>query len=325
MATDHPLVLIVGSLMRHAVEQIEAEFATRQIPAGDVGLLQNDEREAVRAVAPHMIPITAELMDALPNLEIVASFGVGYDSVDAAYAGRSGIMVTNTPDVLTEEVADTAIALLLNTVRGFNRAEQYLRNGRWEREGSFPLSAGTLRGRTVGIFGMGRIGQAVARRLEGFDVSIAYHNRRPVEGAGYAYYPSLLDLAQAVDTLINVAPATAETRGAVNADVLAALGPSGVLINIGRGSTVDENALIDALQRGTIFAAGLDVFANEPSVPEALLQAPNAVLLPHVGSASQHTRQAMADLQVANLRSWFEGGKALTPVPETVHVTRTGS
>lgn len=324
MTTERPLVVIVGSPMQHALSQIEAQFATVQIPTADIALLNEAQRKAAWAVAPSLMPITTGFMDGLPNLELIASFGVGYDGIDAVHAGRRGVMVTNTPDVLTEEVADTALALLLNTVRGFNQAERYLREGHW-LEAPFPLSAGTLRGRRVGIFGMGRIGQAIARRLEGFGVSIAYHNRRLAEGVTHAYYSSLLDLAQAVDTLINVAPATAETRGAVNAEILAALGPSGVLINIGRGTTVDEPALVDALASGTIFAAGLDVFANEPKVPEGLLQAPNAVLLPHVGSASRHTREAMADLQVENLRSWFRSGKAVTAVPETAHVQRRGS
>jgi lactate dehydrogenase-like 2-hydroxyacid dehydrogenase len=222
--------------------------------------------------------------------------------------------------VLTEEVADTAIGLLINTVRELPRAESYLREGRWAAEGPYPLTKATLRGRRAGIFGMGRIGTAIARRLEAFGLTVAYHNRRRVEGLTYDYHSTLASLALAVDTLICVAPGGKATEKAVDAAVLSALGPDGIFINVGRGSTVDEAALAAALADGTIRAAGLDVFADEPRVPQALLDAPNATLLPHVASASVHTRNAMADLVVDNLLSWFSDGKPLTPVPETAHV-----
>src|SRR5690606_14569729 len=182
--------------------------------------------------------IDAAFIDALPHLEIIANFGVGYDSVDATHAGKKGVMVTNTPDVLTEEVADTAVGLLINTVRELPKAEAYLRAGRWAKDGDYPLTKNTLRGRHVGIFGMGRIGRAVARRLEAMDLKVSYHNRRPVEGAPYDYHPTLLSLAQEVDTIVSVAPGGASTEKAVNAEILAALGPNGVFVNIGRGSTV---------------------------------------------------------------------------------------
>ena len=175
----------------------------------------------------------------------------------------------------------------------------------------------TLRGRTVGLYGLGRIGLAIAKRLEAFGVSIAYHTRTRREGLAYTHYPTLKGMAEAVDTMIVIVPSTESTRKTVNAEVLEALGSQGVLINVGRGTTVDEAALADALQRGVIAAAGLDVFENEPHVPEALLALPNASLLPHVGSASQATRNAMADLVVDNLVAWFETGAALTPVTET--------
>ena len=267
------------------------------------------------------IPIQGKLpsgfVDAFPNLEIIASFGVGYDGVDAAHAAGRGIVVTNTPDVLTEEVADTTIGLLINTLRRLPAAEQWLRQGRWAKEGPFALSPLTLRGRTVGLYGLGRIGRAIARRLESFGVSIAYHTRRPRDDLSYAYYPTLKAMAEAVDTLIVIVPGTEDTRRAVDAGVLAALGSNGVLISVGRGTTVDEAALADALQRGIIAAAGLDVFEKEPYVPDALLALPNVSLLPHVGSASQATRKAMGDLVVDNLVAWFDTGAALTPVPET--------
>jgi lactate dehydrogenase-like 2-hydroxyacid dehydrogenase len=280
-------------------------------------------RATVRGIASYA-GISAAMIDALPNLEIIASFGVGYDSVDANHAAKRGVMVTNTPDVLTEEVADTAIGLLINTVRELYAAEKWLRDGDWVEKGNYRLSRLTLRGRSVGIFGMGRIGRAVARRLEAFGLPIAYHNRRKVEGLAYDYHATLKGLAEAVDTLICIAPGGAGTEKAINAGILSALGSNGVLVNIGRGSTVDEAALAAALESGTIAAAGLDVFADEPNVPQALLDAPNISLLPHVGSASEHTRRAMADLCVDNLVAWFTERRPLTPVPETINVRARG-
>jgi lactate dehydrogenase-like 2-hydroxyacid dehydrogenase len=312
-------ILVPGTLIAHAVDRIDRSFRMIRIDRADVSLIDPKLVGSVRGVAS-MVEITAAFIDALPKIEIIANMGVGYDKVDAAHAGKRGVMVTNTPDVLTEEVADTAVGLLINAVRELPRAEQWLRSGRWVRDGHYPLTHATLRGRRAGIFGMGRIGLAIARRLEAFGLSIAYHNRRPVDGVGYAHYPTLLGLAEAVDTLISVAPGSPATEKAVNAEVLKALGANGVFVNIGRGSTVDEPALIEALKNGTIRAAGLDVFAGEPDVPQALIELPNASLLPHVGSASVHTRNAMADLVVDNLIAWFSERRALTPVPETQHV-----
>jgi lactate dehydrogenase-like 2-hydroxyacid dehydrogenase len=313
-------VLVPGKLLDHALKRVESEFRAVRLPGADPSLVTPEMAGTVRGIGV-MGRITAEFIDALPKLEIIANFGVGYDAIDVRHAVEKGILVTNTPDVLTEEVADTTIGLLLNTVREFPRAEKWLREGRWARDGGYPLTPATLRGRKVGIFGMGRIGLAVARRLEPFGVTIAYHNRRAVEGSPYAYHSTLLGLAEAVDTLISVAPGGVATDKAVNAAVLKALGPDGVFVNIGRGSTVDEEALIAALQNGTIRAAGLDVFAHEPSVPEALIGLENTCLLPHVGSASQHTRRAMGDLMVENLISWFGDGTVITPVAETRDLT----
>ena len=265
--------------------------------------------------------VDAELIDALPDLKIVASFGVGYDHIDARYAAERGVIVTHTPNVLDDEVADTAIGLLLNTVRELPAAEQHLRQGRWASEGHYPITRLTLRERTAGIFGLGRIGLAIARRLEGFGLAVRYHNRSPKPDVAYPYHDTLAGLADACDTLVCVAPGTPETRHAVNADILRRLGPTGILINIGRGSVVDEAALGEALHAGTIAGAGLDVFEDEPNVPQALLDAPRACLLPHVGSASHYTRDAMGQLVVDNLKAWIETGKALTPVPETRHLS----
>ncbi|MBZ9704776.1 MULTISPECIES: 2-hydroxyacid dehydrogenase [unclassified Mesorhizobium] len=316
-------ILVPGHFNDHAVERIDRTFRRVGIERAEPSLVTDEMRDNVRAIASFG-GISAAFMDALPKLEIVASFGVGYDSVDARHAGDHGIMVTNTPDVLTEEVADTAIGLLINTVRDLPRAEAWLRDGSWQRKGNYPLSRLTLRGRSAGIFGMGRIGLAIARRLEAFGLPVAYHNRRRVEGLSYPYHPTLKGLAEAVDTLISVVPGGASTEKAVDAEILSALGANGVFVNVGRGSTVDEAALATALAKGTIAAAGLDVFADEPNVPRALLDTTNASLLPHVGSASEHTRRAMADLCVDNLVSWFSERRSITPVPETAHVKARG-
>lgn len=317
--TNDIAILIPARLHDHAVARIGAVFDVIRAERADASLLSEADRLRIRGIAA-MTRIDAAFIEALPNLEIIANFGVGYDAVDAAHAGKKGVMVTNTPDVLTEEVADTALGLLLNTVRELPKAEAWLRAGKWKGVGAYPFTRGTLRGRRVGIFGMGRIGLAIARRLEAFGLPIAYHNRSKAAGVDYAYHPTLLDLARNVDTLISVAPGGAATDKAVNAEILAALGQDGVFVNIGRGSTVDEEALAAALADGAILAAGLDVFADEPNVPEGLLKAENASLLPHVGSASQHTRRAMADLVADNLESWFAGKGALTPVAETQSV-----
>ena len=313
------VVLVPGRLHGHAVTRLGDGFRLVRIERADPTLIDADLAAKVRGLAS-MTTIDARFIDALPNLEIIANFGVGYDAVDAAHAATRKVMVTNTPDVLTDEVADTAVGLLLNTVRELPKAEAWLRTGRWVTDGAYPLSRATLRGRSVGIFGMGRIGLAIARRLAAFGLPISYHNRSRAEGVAYAYHDTLVGLARAVDTLISVVPGGAATEKAVNAEVLAALGANGVFVNIGRGSTVDQAALAAALKDGTILAAGLDVFDDEPRVPDTLLSLRNACLLPHVGSASVHTRQAMADLVVDNLIGWFDQGRALTPVGETLSV-----
>jgi lactate dehydrogenase-like 2-hydroxyacid dehydrogenase len=254
------------------------------------------------------------LMDRLPKLQIIGNFGVGYDSVDVAAATERGVVVTNTPGVLDNEVADTALGLLLTTVRELPQSERYLRAGRWEAEGAYPLTKATMEGRRLGILGLGRIGEAIVERAKAFNMVIAgYHNRRRKD-VPYRYYPTLLELARDVDTLVIVVPGGETTRHLVDADVLAALGPDGILVNIGRGTVVDEKALIEALRSGTIQAAGLDVYEDEPRVPQELIDLDNAVLLPHVGSASIPTRNRMGQLVVDNLASWFETGKAITPV-----------
>jgi lactate dehydrogenase-like 2-hydroxyacid dehydrogenase len=268
------------------------------------------------AVSAPVEPINEALMSRFPRLEIVASFGVGYDHVDAKWAGAHGITVTNTPDVLTEEVADTALGLLLCTVREFPQAERYLRAGKWLAK-AYPLSKATLRNRIVGMVGMGRIGKAIARRLDAFGVPVVYHSRNPQAGVPYRYYPDLIAMARDVGTLMVIVPGGAATQKMINAAVLEALGPNGILINMARGSVVDEPALIKALKERKIMSAGLDVFANEPVVPNELLEMEHVVLFPHLGSASVATRRAMDQLVVDNLLAWAAGKPPLTPVEET--------
>ena len=266
------------------------------------------------AVGGH-VKLDGAFMGRFPKLQVVSSFGVGYDSIDAAWAGGHGVVVTNTPGVLDEEVADTALGLVLATVRQFPAAERHLRAGRW-RDGAFPLSH-TLRGRTLGILGLGRIGKAIAHRAEAFGLAIAYHGRKPQAGVSYPYHATALELAENCDILVVITPGGSETHNLVDAAVLKALGPSGILINVARGSVVDEAALIEALRSKIILGAGLDVFAEEPKVPQALLDLDHVVLLPHVGSASHHTRDAMGQLVVDNIQSWRAGRPPLTPVAET--------
>jgi lactate dehydrogenase-like 2-hydroxyacid dehydrogenase len=272
----------------------------------------------IRAIA---CAATSELlgdafMRRFPKLQIISSFGVGYDHIDAKAAGARGVIVTNTPEVLTEEVADTALALLLNTVREFPQAERYLRAGKWLQR-AYPLTKATLRNRTVGIVGIGAIGKAIARRLDAFGVPVVYHARKPRAEVSYRHYPKLLDMARDVDTLMVIVPGGAATANMINAEVLDALGPNGILINMARGSVVDEPALIKALKEKRIMAAGLDVFAKEPEVPGELIAMDNVVLFPHLGSASVYTRDRMDQLVVDNIAAWAAGKPPLTPVPET--------
>jgi lactate dehydrogenase-like 2-hydroxyacid dehydrogenase len=259
--------------------------------------------------------IDGPFMAQFPALELVFNLGVGYDTIDAAWAAEHGIVVTNTPDVLTEETADTAMGLLLNTVRQFPAAERWLREGRWEKA-PFPLSA-TLRGRTLGILGLGRIGKAIAKRAEAFGVAIAYCGRHKQDDVSFPYYATPLELAAASDILLVAAPGGPQTRNLVDRAVLEALGPQGVLINIARGSLVDQVALIEALQTGAIASAGLDVFTHEPHVPAELIALDHVVLFPHIGSATHETRRAMARLLIDNIEAWASGKPPLTPVPES--------
>jgi lactate dehydrogenase-like 2-hydroxyacid dehydrogenase len=272
----------------------------------------------VRAIAcsDTACKIPGDLMARFPELELVSSFGVGYDHMDVKWAATHNVVLTNTPGVLTEEVADTALGLLLCTVREFPQAERYLRAGKWLAR-NYPLTRATLRNRTVGMVGMGAIGQAIARRLAAFGVLVVYHTRKPRRDVNYLHCPSLIEMARAVDILLVIVPGGPGTQNMINAEVLEALGPDGILINMARGSVVDEPALIKALEDKRIMAAGLDVFAKEPDVPQELIAMENVVLFPHLGSASVYTREKMDQLVVDNIAAWAAGKPPLTAVAET--------
>jgi lactate dehydrogenase-like 2-hydroxyacid dehydrogenase len=312
-------VLLCGPLKPTIVNGLEAAFTVHKLaeaPEADAFLTSVGPR--VRAIASSVSSnrIDGKIMGQCPKLEILSTFGVGYDHVDVGWAVAHGVIVTNTPEVLTEEVADTALGLLLCTVREFPQAERFLRAGKWIEKG-YPLTRATLRDRTVGLVGMGRIGQAIARRLEALHVPVVYHSRRPAAGVSYRHYPKLLDMARDVDVLLVITPGGPETRNLIDAGVLAALGPEGILINMARGSVVDEGALIKALQDKTIMSAGLDVYLREPEVPAELMAMDHVVLFPHLGSATVHTRNRMDQLVVDNLLAWSVGKPPLTPVAET--------
>jgi lactate dehydrogenase-like 2-hydroxyacid dehydrogenase len=320
MASEKPDVFVLGPEKPTIIDGLLPRFTLHQ--ANDV--------ETVNALVPKLAPqlraigvsvsgpfgrIDEVLMSRLPKLEIISTFGVGYDHIDAAWAGEHGIIVTHTPDVLNEEVADTAMGLLLCTVRQLPQADRFVRNGEWVNK-EFQHTQ-TLRDRTVGIVGLGRIGKAIARRLDASNVPVVYHGRSRQPDVGYRYYANLVEMAHDVDVLLVITPGGAGTKHLINAAVLEALGPNGILINVARGSVVDEAALVEALQKKKIYAAGLDVFEREPNVPRELMEMEQVVLLPHVGSASLYTRRAMDQLVVDNLVAWGDGRPPLTPVPET--------
>jgi hydroxypyruvate reductase len=258
------------------------------------------------------LPVDGKLMDALPKLEIISNFGVGVDAINLADAKQRNIIVTNTPDVLNECVADTALALILNTLRKLPQAENYLRAGNWASRGPYPLTT-SLGGKVLGVLGLGRIGEAVAKRAMACGMTIRYHNRNKKD-VPHPYDPDPVTLAKNSDVLMVVTPGGSETAKLVNEKVLQALGPEGYLVNIARGSVVDEPVLLRYLQEKKIAGAGLDVFADEPRVPPEFFTLDNAVLFPHVASATVETRKAMGDLQVENLRRHFAGKPVLTRV-----------
>ena len=318
MAGEKRDVLLIGARKPVLVKGLESKVNLHYLLEAkdqDAFVKELGPRIGAIAVAYTSNKVDGGFMARFPKLEQISSFGVGYDHSDSKWAGAHGIVVTNTPDVLNEEVADTALGLLLCTVREFPQGDRYVRAGKWP-QAQYPLAKATLRDRTVGMVGMGRIGKAIARRLEAFGVPVVYHSRNPQDVA-YKYYPKLIDMARDVDTLMIIVPGGPATQNLINAEVLKALGSRGIVINMARGSVIDEPALIDALKTKTIYSAGLDVFAKEPEVPKELLEMDNIVLLPHLGSSTEVTRAAMDQLLVDNILAWLAGKPPLTPVPET--------
>lgn len=310
-----PDILVTAALPPFLSEPLKADYRCHDYHAAShkPGLLAA-EGGRIRALVQGGHSVTSpELLAALPRLELISVFGVGYDGVPVDYCRQRGIKVTNTPDVLTDDVADVALGLILMTGRGFVRLNRFLHAGKWPQQG--PELTTKLGGQKVGILGLGRIGKAIARRVEALGMNVSYTGRSK-QDVPYRYVPDLATLAAESDFLVVASPGGAATKNLVDARVLAALGKKGTLINIARGSVVDEAALIAALQAGTVKGAGLDVFVDEPNVPAALMALDNVVLLPHVGSATAQTRKAMGDLCKANLDAWFNTGKVLTLIPE---------
>jgi lactate dehydrogenase-like 2-hydroxyacid dehydrogenase len=318
MAAEKKEVLLIGPLKPVVVNGLESACTLHKVAAAKDSEAFIAAHSYVRAIACSATTefVPGSFMARFPNLQIVSSFGVGYDHIDAGWAAAHGVIVTNTPNVLTEEVADTAIGLLLCTVREFPQAERFVRAGKWLQRG-YPLSRATLRNRTIGLVGIGAIGQAIARRLDAFGVPVVYHARHQRRELPYRYYGKLIDMARDVDILLVIVPGGSGTENMIDAEVLDALGPDGILINMARGSVVDEPALIKALTEKRIMSAGLDVYVKEPEVPPELIAMDNIVLFPHLGSASQYTRQQMDQLVVDNILAWAAGKPPLTPVPQT--------
>lgn len=308
-----PELLMVGPMMPHVMAALDHDFNVHR-------LWQAANRTAALAAARNARAIAtdghlgadAPMMDALPQLEIVACYGVGVDAIDLSHAASRGVLVSNTPDVLTDDVANLAIALLLAVTRRVTVADRYVREGRWS-SANMDLTQSVV-GKRLGILGLGRIGRAIARRAEALGCTVCYTGRRSQTDQPYPYHDNLTGLARSCDYLVVCCPGGAATHHLVGQDVLAVLGPEGVLINVARGAVVDEAALVRALTGGQLGGAGLDVFADEPRVPAALLELDNVVLQPHMGSATVETRRAMGDLVVDNLRAHFAGRPLLTPV-----------
>ena len=314
-----PELLTVAKLAPFLMEPLQGAFTVHdRLHEG----LMDSATNAFAAVAPRIRAICgsgeskvpAALIAQLPALEIISIMGVGYDGVDVAAAKTRGVVVTHTPDVLNDDVADLALALMLNVARRIPQAERHVREGRWP-SGPMPLAT-KMSGARLGLVGIGRIGQAIAQRALAFGMSVAYTARSARPALPYAFHASPRELAAACDFLVVITPGGAATRKLIDASVLEALGPKGYLVNVARGSVVDEAALIAALQKGTIAGAALDVFENEPNVPESLRVLDNVVLVPHIGSATRATRQAMADLAFANLLAHFAGKPLPSAVPE---------
>jgi lactate dehydrogenase-like 2-hydroxyacid dehydrogenase len=307
-------ILSVANIGGFPFERLEREFTLYKLwQASDKPKLLAEVAPRIRGIqATGSATVDAALIERLPKLEIIACCGVGYDGIDVAAAKRRSIVVTNTPDVLNDCVADLGVGLLIAAARGIATGDRFVRAGRW-LAGNLPLQA-KVSGKRLGIVGMGRIGRVIAKRVTGFDMHIAYHARRKVPEVPFRYYEKLVDLARDSDFLLAIVPGGKASLHLVNEEVLRALGPKGILVNIARGSVVDEAALVRCLQEGALGGAALDVFEDEPKVPEALWKMDNVVLVPHIGSATRETRAAMGNLTIDNLVAHFSGRPVLTPV-----------
>ena len=315
MSVNKGNVLIWGQMHPSLMQALNRDFtACNRWEIPDLNSWLDEHGESIRAVVTSGVYGTDNaILERLPNLEVVTSFGVGYDGTDVEYLKKRGIKLSNTPDVLNNAVAETALALMLDVSRRISEAERFVRSGAWLK-GKFPLGY-DMTGKTCGIVGLGKIGKTIAKRAAAFDMNIAYYRRgQAYEGIAYKHYDNLIELAKVADFLVVIVPGSPDTERMINRDVLKALGPKSFLINVARGSVVDEPALVAALLEGEIAGAGLDVFADEPNVPEELLKLDNVVLLPHIGSGTHETRQAMADLVFANLTSFVDNKTLITPV-----------
>ncbi len=319
-----PNLLIVGRATSRMMEQLDGRFTIHKLSEiADLDGFLNEKGGSIEAVATNGHDgVKPALMAALPNLKVISCFGVGYDGIDANAAAARGIVVTHTPNVLNDDVANTTIMLMLAVSRNLVHDDAWVRSGKWKAQGAAPLTR-SIEGKSVGILGMGRIGQKIAEKLQAFSCDTAYHSRS-AKDVPWRYYGDLVEMARDVDYLVVITPGGAETFHLVNREVMDALGPEGTLINVARGSVVDETELVKALQDGRLGYAGLDVFEEEPSVPEALIAMENVVLTPHVGSATVETRQAMGDLTVENLIRFFEEGKVTSPVLECAQLPAAG-
>lgn len=306
-------ILVPGPIMDSVHEALDAKFTVHRLwEAADPAAMLDDVGPRVRGIALHGA-CDAAIMAACPNLEIVSSFGVGYDGVDVDHAKAGNIRVCNTPDVLNDAVAEMTFALMIALCRKIPQTDQYVRQGRWAVEGDYPFTR-ELTGGTVGVLGLGRIGKEFAARAQAFKMRVVYHGRSEQPYLPYQYYDDLEAMAADVDWLVCIAPGGAATRGIVSRAVLSALGPDGGFVSIGRGTSVDQDAMVEMLASGALGGAALDVFADEPQVPEALYALDNVVLSPHQGSATHKTRWAMGDLVVRNLIAHFDGRPLISPV-----------
>lgn len=308
------LLVMGNSILPEQMAKLEEHFEVIRLwkERDPEAVLQARKNDIVAIASVFFVPVSRNLIENLPNLEIISQFAVGYDNIDLAAAKERGIAVTNTPDVLTDETADTAMALLLAVSKRVCEGDMFVRVGKW-LNGPLPLGS-SLKNKTVGIVGMGRIGQAIAARCEAFGMKIVYQGPRKKDNISYEYQPDVQKLAELSDYLILACPGGVDTKNLVHEPILNALGPKGFLINISRGSVVHEDDLITALSNRKIAGAGLDVYQNEPHVREELVKMDNVVLLPHIGSATVETRAMMGELVVGNLLAHFNGDPLLTPV-----------